>query len=120
MSAGPAVADSIRAYQWALIKYEVESKVWPVSQGDGVIVAVIDSGVAADHQDLTGQVLPGVDFSGEQSDGRVDKDGHGTGMASLIAAHGHGDQAGVMGLAPKAKILPVRIKLAEAGEFFAA
>ncbi|WP_329495177.1 type VII secretion-associated serine protease mycosin [Kitasatospora herbaricolor] len=119
MSAGPAVADSIRAGQWALIKYEVESKVWPVSQGDGVIVAVIDSGVAADHQDLTGQVLPGVDFSGEQSDGRVDKDGHGTGMASLIAAHGHGDQAGVMGLAPKAKILPVRIKLAEAGEFFA-
>ncbi|WP_188298739.1 type VII secretion-associated serine protease mycosin [Streptomyces sp. CBMA156] len=95
--------------------FEVESKVWPVSQGEGVVVAVIDSGVNSDHQDLTGQVVPGADFSGTQSDGRIDTVGHGTGMASLIVGHGHGSQAGVMGLAPKAKILPVKVKTTDGG-----
>ncbi|MFD5434399.1 type VII secretion-associated serine protease mycosin [Kitasatospora sp. NPDC127067] len=92
-----------------LASYRADSALWPVSQGSGVTVAVIDSGVMKDHQDLTGQVLSGADFSGEGSDGTVDKDGHGTGMASLIAGHGHGDNAGIMGLAPKVEILPVRV-----------
>ena len=107
--AGPATADQIRDSQWALTKYDAAAKVWPVSQGEGVIVAVVDSGVSQAHQDLTGQVLPGVDLSGAKTDGREDKEGHGTGMASLIAGHGHDGQSGVMGLAPKAKILPIRI-----------
>lgn len=110
VAAPGASADQIRDRQWALKTFEAETKVWPVSQGEGVVVAVIDSGVNQDHQDLIGQVLPGADFSGAGSDGRVDTEGHGTGMASLIAGHGHGTQAGVMGLAPKAKILPVKVK----------
>ncbi|GHF61581.1 type VII secretion-associated serine protease [Kitasatospora xanthocidica] len=104
-----ASADQIRDQQWALKTFEAEAKVWPVSQGDGVVVGVIDTGVSQDQPDLTGQVLPGADFSGGNSDGRVDTNGHGTGMASLIAGHGHASQAGVMGLAPKARILPVRV-----------
>ncbi|MGF1428833.1 type VII secretion-associated serine protease mycosin [Kitasatospora sp. LaBMicrA B282] len=116
LAAAPALADNIRDQQWALQAYQATTKVWPISQGDGVTVAVIDTGVYPDQQDLTGQVLPGVDFTGDQSDGRVDKDGHGTGMASLIAGHGHGDQAGVMGLAPKAKILPIRVGLQDLGD----
>ncbi|MFF1902561.1 type VII secretion-associated serine protease mycosin [Kitasatospora sp. NPDC058218] len=103
------MADQIRDKQWALKLFEAEKKVWPVSQGEGVIVGLLDSGVNQDHQDLAGQVLAGADFSGANSDGRVDSDGHGTSMASLIAGHGHGAQDGVMGLAPKAKILPVRL-----------
>ncbi|MET7478701.1 S8 family serine peptidase [Streptomyces sp. NPDC005648] len=87
-------------------------KVWNTSQGAGVTVAVVDSGVDANHPDLTGQVLEGKDFSGG-GDPHKDTEGHGTAMASLIAAHGHGVNAssGVMGLAPKAKILPVRVEL---------
>ncbi|MEU4118128.1 type VII secretion-associated serine protease mycosin [Kitasatospora sp. NPDC028055] len=109
VTAPSASADQIRDHQWALKTFGAEAKVWPVSQGDGVVVGVIDTGVNQDHQDLTGQVLPGADFSGGKTDGRADSDGHGTGMASLIAGHGHGSQAGVMGLAPKAKILPVKV-----------
>lgn len=116
LAAGPALADNIRDQQWALQAYKAATDVWPISQGDGVTVAVIDTGVYSDQQDLTGQVLPGADFSGAQTDGRVDNDGHGTGMASIIAGHGHGDQAGVMGLAPKAKILPVRVGLQDSGD----
>ncbi|GAA1397405.1 S8 family serine peptidase [Catellatospora coxensis] len=74
------------------------------SDGAGVKVAVIDTGVDATHPDLSGSVLPGADFSPEgPSKGTVDKDGHGTGMASLIAGHGR-----VMGIAPGAKVVPIR------------
>ncbi|MGW3075519.1 type VII secretion-associated serine protease mycosin [Kitasatospora sp. NPDC001132] len=110
MAATPVVADQVRDSQWALRSFDVENKIWSQSQGEGVVVAVVDSGVMQDHQDLTGQVLSGTDFSGAKTDGRVDNLGHGTGIASIIAGHGHGDRAGVMGLAPKARILPVRIR----------
>jgi hypothetical protein len=64
-----------------------------------------------------GVVLPGADFSGNGTDGRVDLDqepdavaGHGTGMAALIAAQGSG--TGFLGVAPRAKILPVTVNAA--------
>lgn len=116
LSAWPAAADSVRDGQWPLKRYNVTAEVWPISQGENVVVGLIDSGVKADHQDLAGQVLPGADFSGNQSDGRVDTLGHGTSMAGIIAGHGHGGSSGISGLAPKAKILPIRIALAVGGE----
>ncbi|MFI9764522.1 type VII secretion-associated serine protease mycosin [Streptomyces sp. NPDC051963] len=83
--------------------------VWAESQGQGVTVAVVDSGVDASHPDLTGQVLKGKDFTGGDN-AQEDRLGHGTSMASLIAGHGHGagNSSGMIGLAPKAKILPLR------------
>ncbi|MFH0519049.1 S8 family serine peptidase [Streptomyces sp. M41] len=108
-SAPNASADQVRDAQWPLSVYGAEN-VWKTSQGAGVTVAVIDTGVDASQPDLTGQVLSGKDFTGA-GDPHEDSVGHGTAMASLIAGHGHGanGSAGVMGLAPKAKILPVRV-----------
>jgi type VII secretion-associated serine protease mycosin len=80
---------------------------WQQSTGEGVIVAVVDSGVDAKHEDLIGQVLPGIDLVDGTGDGRTDPVGHGTTVASLIA--GNNDKVGVVGIAPKAKILPVRV-----------
>ncbi|MGW5471979.1 type VII secretion-associated serine protease mycosin [Streptomyces chartreusis] len=84
-------------------------KVWSESQGQGVTVAVVDSGVDGSRPDLTGQVLKGKDVTGG-GDAQNDTDGHGTGMASLIAGHGHGSNnaSGVIGLAPKTQILPIK------------
>ncbi|MBT2423406.1 type VII secretion-associated serine protease mycosin [Streptomyces sp. ISL-22] len=107
-SAPTASADYVRDQQWVLGAFAVED-VWAESQGEGITVAVVDSGVDASHPDLTGQVLEGKDFTGG-GNAREDKLGHGTAMASIIAAHGHGagNGSGMMGLAPKAKILPLR------------
>ncbi|MEW1909763.1 S8 family serine peptidase [Kitasatospora sp. NPDC085895] len=106
LAAAPgASADQVRDGQWANQYFKLD-KVWSVSKGDNVIVAVIDSGVDATHPDLTGQVLPGYDQSGKNLNTRP-TDSHGTGMAAEIAGRGHGSNAGVVGLAPGAKILPV-------------
>lgn len=78
---------------------------WQHSTGAGVVVAVLDSGVDAQHPDLAGRVLPGRDYVDGTTDGRVDPVGHGTTVASLVA--GGGDPA--TGLAPDARILPVRV-----------
>jgi type VII secretion-associated serine protease mycosin len=109
-SAPIASADYIRDKQWVLDATDAEA-VWAQSQGQGVIVAVVDTGVDASHPDLTGQVLAGTDMKNSGSKGQSDTNGHGTRMASLIAGHGHGagNNAGVKGLAPGAKILPVRV-----------
>ncbi|MFF4504198.1 type VII secretion-associated serine protease mycosin [Streptomyces sp. NPDC001401] len=108
-SAPIASADYVRDQQWVLDAYKMDAT-WALTQGEGVTVAVVDSGVDGSHPDLTGQVLQGKDFTGG---GNAQKDvaGHGTGMASLIAGHGHGagNKAGMVGLAPKAKILPLRV-----------
>src|SRR5262245_18448106 len=79
------------------------AKVHAFSAGAGVTVALIDTGVDAKHPDLLGSVIEGTDLL-DQADGRTDIDGHGTSMAGLIAAHGR-----VSGVAPDAKVLPVRI-----------
>ena len=76
-----------------------------------VTVAVIDDGVDASHPDLKGNVLQGKDFIDGDSDASpADGDSHGTAMAGDIAGHGHGAGGadGVKGLAPDAKILPLR------------
>ncbi len=106
----PAWADSIRDQQWHLGFLNV-AEAHRYSQGEGVTVAVIDSGVDATHPDLVGSVLAGTEtFAGGTGDGHTDTVGHGTGTAGLIAGHGHGpgNTAGVLGIAPKAKILPIR------------
>jgi type VII secretion-associated serine protease mycosin len=106
--AGPASADSVRLAQWHLAFLKA-SEAQQISQGDGVVVAVIDTGVDAKHPDLTGSVLSGTDeYKGFSGDGRQDAFGHGTGMAGLIAAQGRSGGRGILGIAPKARILPVR------------
>ncbi|MCF3175392.1 S8 family serine peptidase [Streptomyces sioyaensis] len=107
-SAPAALADQNRDDQWPLKAFDAAS-IWKESTGKGVTVAVIDDPVNGIHPDLKGNVLPGKSFI---DGGRGDRKGpgdHGTGMASLIAGHGHGagNADGVMGLAPDAKILPV-------------
>ncbi|MCX5148680.1 type VII secretion-associated serine protease mycosin [Streptomyces sp. NBC_00320] len=113
--APPAAADAIRDRQWGLTALRAE-EAWGTTRGNGVTVAVLDTGVDATHPDLAGQVLDGTDLIGMGA-GRGDRAWarHGTAMAGIIAGHGHGAnrRQGVLGIAPQAKILPIRVILEE-------
>lgn len=120
--------DSIRARQYWLTEYGFD-ELWKNSTGQGVTVAVIDTGVDGKHQDLAGNVLSGYDASGAGSkngwEGLGAEPEHGTLVSSLIAGHGHvsgsatprpGSLAqrqpnGTVGVAPDAKILPISLEI---------
>ncbi|MER7330263.1 type VII secretion-associated serine protease mycosin [Micromonospora sp. NPDC000119] len=105
MTAPASDGSRIRSNQWHLEFLDVASA-HRITQGQGVTVALPDTGVDP-HLDLRQNLLAGIDMvPGGSGDGRHDRNGHGTGMAGLIAAHGQGN-TGALGIAPKAKILPI-------------
>jgi subtilisin family serine protease len=106
----PAVArgagDPLRSQQWGLDLVNADAA-HAVSEGAGITVAVVDTGVKADHEDLNGQVVAGHDYvDGDNTP--QDGNGHGTHVAGIVAAI-EGNGKGVEGVAPKAKILAVRV-----------
>ncbi|MFD5431543.1 S8 family serine peptidase [Kitasatospora sp. NPDC127067] len=114
--AAPAVAeDTIRQQQWHLEAMRAP-EMWKVSKGQGITVAVIDSGFKFDHPDLEGQFLPGQDFSGSPGGVGSFADGHGTAISSFIAGTGRGNGGtGAQGLAPGVKVLPLKINTGKVG-----
>lgn len=104
---GTAHAETIRGQEWWLSALRIAQAQQLSGGGQGVVVAVLDTGVYAQHPDLRGQVLPGTGIGlGSAPDGRSDQSGHGTSMASVIVGKGGGANH-VLGIAPKAKVLPV-------------
>ncbi|WP_030676846.1 S8 family serine peptidase [Streptomyces rimosus] len=110
---GTAQADEVRSKQWPLEAFGAKD-IWKQATGKGVTVALVETGIRASHQDLTGQFVPGKDFTQGVDVSRALKPGqdirdHGTAMAGIIAGHGHGagGAQGVKGLAPGAKIMPL-------------
>ncbi|MBB4934111.1 subtilisin family serine protease [Lipingzhangella halophila] len=85
---------------------------WERNRGSGATVAVLDTGVDGSHPDLKDQVTSSDDVTGQDLEPGDDGYGeHGTGLAGIIAASGHGREhtGGVMGVAPEAEILSVRV-----------
>lgn len=128
VTAGGALAsnDPYRAKQWGLDKIKAE-QAWTTTTGTGALVAVVDTGVDLGHPDLAANIVsyPDADFvepngtcTGSKrnrtctQDGAQDKNGHGTHVAGIIAAVAN-NGLGVAGVAPGAKILPVRVLDAE-------
>lgn len=109
---------------WALQRVNLDA-LWARSKGEGVQVAVIDTGVDVKHPQLSGAVekskgrnfLPAKNAKGEEiergnAQGTTDTVGHGTRVAGIIAAR-PADGTGFVGLAPEATIIPVKQNDAE-------
>lgn len=120
LSALPAAADSnpVSSQEWWLNGQLDFAAAWSTAEGDGVTVAVIGSTIDPNQQDLTGSLLPGVAFPADapNTDTNPHSSGcYGTQAATLIAGHGHSDNAvtggisGIMGLAPHAQVFPVTV-----------
>ncbi len=100
---------------WGIRRVNAQSA-WttPRGQGAGAVIAVIDTGVSRTHPDLIGQVIGGFNaLEGAQPGAWEDDEGHGTHVAATIA--GKRDKEGVVGVAPMAKIVAVKVLDADGG-----
>jgi subtilisin family serine protease len=91
--------------QWGLEAIGAEAA-WSQGRGAGMVIAVVDTGVDLDHEDLAGKLLTGRSFTGKSTP--QDGNGHGTHVAGIAAAS-TGNGTGVAGVAPDASILPVQV-----------
>lgn len=99
--------DPILPQQWALAKIHA-TDAWATSTGRGVVVAVVDTGVDFDHEDLRGQSAGSFTCVGACTEGGGDVRGHGTAVASIIAAASN-NGVGVASVAPGARIMSIRV-----------
>jgi len=121
-----ATSDPYFDKQWGLAKIQAE-RAWPIANGSGAIIAVVDTGVDFNHPDLASKLIyySDADFvepdgtctgrKGKRTcvqDGAQDQNGHGTHVAGIAAAITN-NGTGVAGVAPGARILPVRVLDAE-------
>ena len=105
-AAPAAAADPRRGAQWNLDLIEADAA-RAVSTGAGAIVAVIDSGVQADHPDLAGRIGPSYDVVQRDATPQ-DGDGHGTHVMGIVGA-ATGNGVGVESVAPGATLMAVRV-----------
>jgi subtilisin family serine protease len=115
LPATDAVADSVSDQQDWVFRMMNVADAWHVTQGKGVVVAVLDSGVDGTVSDLSGNVIErngegNIDYTGlTTSPNSPDWGEHGTWMASIIAGHGNNGGNGITGVAPQSSILSIRV-----------
>src|SRR4051812_11961415 len=127
-SAGATTNDTYSSRQWALGQIHAE-QAWATSTGAGQVIAVVDAGVDLTHPDLSAKLVPGATFTGcptapngcgngdWRSGNTTDPPSpHGTHVAGIAAATAN-NGIGIAGVAPDAKIMPVKV-LTEAGGSF--
>jgi thermitase len=91
---------------------------WPIGQGRGIKVALVDSGVSFAHPDLAANLeADGWDF-GDNDPDPSDGFGHGTSVAGILAAVAN-NGLGIAGLAPLVRVLPIKVSVADTSAFTA-
>ena len=92
---------------WPLAEAHVREAWRRTSGSSGVAIALLDTGVAADRDDLRGAVRPGFNVIAGNDDTR-DDNGHGTLVAGIVAARPD-DAAGATGVCPRCTVVPVKV-----------
>lgn len=106
-----AANDPMQSKQWGLSMVRAAST-WVDATGEGIVIAIVDSGVDKDHPELKDKLVGGVAFADCPAGTRPcadfdDNNGHGTHVAGIAAAPLDG--VGVAGVAPNAKIMPIKV-----------
>jgi len=104
--------DPLAAEQYAIEQHAMLAA-WGQSQGEGAVIAIVDTGIDLDHPDLAAHIVPGHDWV-DDDDVPNDENGHGTHVAGSAAAIGN-NNVGVIGMAPGASIMPLKVLGAEGG-----
>ena len=90
---------------WGITAFNIP-EIWKVTEGEGVVVGVIDSGCQLDHVDLKDNLLPGYNFIHPKKE-PIDDNNHGSHVTGVICAELNG--IGTVGVAPKAKVCPIKV-----------
>jgi len=90
---------------WGINAFDLP-KAWQKTKGEGVKIAVLDTGCDLNHQDLVANLLPGKNFIDESKE-PLDDNGHGTHVCGIIAAENN--EMGIVGVAPNSRIIPVKV-----------
>lgn len=100
-----SIQSSKQKHGWGITAFNLP-EAWGETQGEGVKIAVIDTGVDLDHPDLKENLLPGMNFVNKKKPPHDDA-GHGTHVAGIICAMNN--EIGMVGVAPKSKVVPIKV-----------
>jgi major intracellular serine protease len=100
-----SIQESKQQLGWGITVFDLP-EVWKKTQGEGVVVAVLDSGCDLNHPDLKNNLLSGKNFIDPTKE-PIDENGHGTHCTGIICAENN--LIGMVGVAPKTKVIPVKV-----------
>lgn len=100
-----SLQDAMQKAGWNITAFDLPSA-WDKTKGEGVKIAVLDTGCDLDHPDLKSNLLKGINFV-DPSKEPWDDNSHGTHVAGIIAAENN--NIGMVGVAPHANIVPVKV-----------
>jgi subtilisin family serine protease len=112
-AAGPETGDPMSKDQWALDRIQAPAA-WTLTRGSqDTVIAIVDTGIDLQHPDLRAKLVGGINIT---DPGQSPKDdfGHGTHVAGIAAAL-TGNGVGIAGMAPAARLMPVKVNLPESG-----
>jgi len=110
--AATSVNDPLALDQWGWYRVKADQAYDTGYHGEGVVVALLDTGVDADHPDLAANIIDGWNFV-DNNDNITDADGHGTMVCGIVAAVAN-NSIGIAGVAPNVSIMPLKV-ISEAG-----
>lgn len=100
-----SILDAQQKAGWQISAFELP-KAWQYTQGEGVTIAVLDSGCDLDHPDLKQNLVPGANFVKPDLPPE-DDNGHGTHVTGILVAENN--EIGMVGVCPSAKVMPVKV-----------
>lgn len=100
-----SIQDAKQNSGWGVSAFDLP-KAWQKTRGQGVKIAVLDTGCDLDHPDLKNNILPGINFINTKKE-PWDDNKHGTHVCGIIAAENN--EIGMVGVAPDSKIIPVKV-----------